>query len=156
AIGHAGEVHDAAHALRHQVVAGTLRIGAGLAEAGNRTIDEARAGGAEALVVEPEFLQPADLEVLDQHVGLGGELSHQRAALITVEVDLDRALAAIGRVEIGRADRLAIDALDEGRTPAARVVAGALALDLDHVGAEVGEDLAGPGAGKDTGKFQYT
>ena len=44
----------------------------------------------------------------------------------------------------------------EGWAPAAGVIAQALALDLDHVGAEVGEDLPGPRAGQDTGKLQHT
>ncbi len=48
----------------------------------------------------------------------------------------------------------AVLAFDEGRAPAAGVVAGALALDLDDVGAEIGEDLAGPGAGQDAGEFE--
>ena len=68
AIGGAGEAHEAADALRHQVVAGARGIGAVLAEAGDRAIDQPRAVRREALVVEPEFGEPADLEVLDQHV----------------------------------------------------------------------------------------
>ena len=42
----------------------------------------------------------------------------------------------------------ALRVLEERRTPAARVVALPRPLDLDHLGAEVGEVLRGPGAGE--------
>ena len=48
----------------------------------------------------------------------------------------------------------AVGGLDEGRAPAAGVVASALELDLDDVSAEVGEDLARPRPGKDAGEFE--
>jgi hypothetical protein len=57
-------------------------------------------------------------------------------------------------MKIGRTDVLAVLAFDKGRTPAAGVVARALALDLDDVGAEVGEDLAGPRSGQNAGKLE--
>src|SRR5438552_1104388 len=96
---------------------------AGLAEAGDRAIDQARAGGGEALVVEPELRKPAHLEILDQHVRSCRELAHDALAVLALEVALDRALAAIGRMEIRRT-QVAVLALDEGRPPGARVVAG--------------------------------
>jgi hypothetical protein len=49
---------------------------------------------------------------------------------------------------------VAVGAFHEGRAPAAGIVAGALALDLDDVGAEIGEHLSGPGTGEDAGKFK--
>ena len=49
---------------------------------------------------------------------------------------------------------LAVGAFDEGRSPAAGVVAGAFALDLDDVGAEVGQHLPRPGPGQNAGKFK--
>src|SRR5882757_5711781 len=39
---------------------------------------------------------------------------------------------------------LAVAILHVGRTPSARVVTASRSLDLDHVGAQVGEDLAAP------------
>ncbi len=42
----------------------------------------------------------------------------------------------------------------ERRAPGAGVVAGAGALDLDDVGAEVGKDLPRPRPGQDPGKLQ--
>ncbi len=67
ALGLAGERHDPAEALDHEVVAGARRVGAVLAEAGDRAGDEPRVEGAQGLVVEPVLLQAPDLEVLDHH-----------------------------------------------------------------------------------------
>ncbi len=50
---------------------------------------------------------------------------------------------------------VAIGAFDERRTPAAGVVSRAFALDLDDVGAEVGEHLSGPRPSQNAGKFEY-
>src|SRR5262249_462386 len=82
-----------------------------------------------------------------------GELLDDAAAPVGVEVHLDRALAAVGRMEIGGAEVAARLRPDERRPPGARVVAGAVAFDLDHVGAEVGEQLPAPRSGKDAGEF---
>ena len=80
-VGGPGQIHEAAHALRHQVVAGARRVGPVLPEAGHRAVDQARAFLAQARVVEPEFREPADLEILDQHVGSGRELAHDPLAV---------------------------------------------------------------------------
>ncbi len=101
-VGRAGHAHDAADALRHQIVAGARRRRAGLAEAGHRAIDQPRIKRREAFIVEAEFDEPADLEVLDQHVGAGRELLDDALAFGRGEIERDRALAAIGRVKIGR------------------------------------------------------
>ena len=50
---------------------------------------------------------------------------------------------------------VAIGAFDERRPPAAGVVSRAFALNLDDVGAEVGEHLSGPRPGQNAGKFEY-
>jgi len=39
AVGHAGQVHDAADALRHEVIAGAFGMGAVLTEAGDRAVN---------------------------------------------------------------------------------------------------------------------
>ena len=77
---------------------------------------------------------------------------HDASPLVALEVELDRALAAIGAVEIGGVEMAAVGRLDEWRSPAAGIVAGALALDLDHVGAKIGEDLPGPWTGENSGQ----
>jgi hypothetical protein len=59
-------------------------------------------------------------------------------------------------VEIGRVEMTAIGTGHERRPPGPGVVADPLALDLDHVGAEIGEDLPGPRARQNAGKLQHT
>ena len=44
----------------------------------------------------------------------------------------------------------------KGRTPAARIVAGDRPLDLDDIGAEVAQQLSGPGAGQNAGEVENT
>ena len=144
----------AAHALRHEVVAGPPGVRSVLAEAGHRAIDQPRHFRREAFVVEAELGEPADLEILDQHVGARGEFFDDPAALFALEIELDRALAAVGAVKIGGAEMAAVGGGNKRRAPGAGVVAGALALDLDHVGAEIGKDLPGPRPGQDAGKLQ--
>src|SRR6185312_141102 len=101
-LGEAGDAHEAADALRHQVVAGARRVRPGLAEAGHRAIDQPGAFALEAVVIEPELLEAADLEVLDQHVRARRELLDDALAVGGLEIKLDRPLAAIGAVEISR------------------------------------------------------
>ena len=48
-------------------------LGAGLAIARNRTVDQLRELGAQAGVVQPVFCQPAGFEILHQDIGLSGE-----------------------------------------------------------------------------------
>src|SRR5687767_15760546 len=51
----------------------TTLFRSGLAEAGDRAVDEPGIERREGRVIEPVSGQPADLEILDQHVGFGGE-----------------------------------------------------------------------------------
>src|SRR3982075_1199072 len=155
ALRQASDIHDPAHALDQEVVTGARRVGAVLAEAGDRAIDQPRIVGREALVVEPEFGEPADLEILDQDVGARRQLAHDALAIVGFEVELDRALAAIGRMVIGGVEMAAVGRRHEGRAPAAGVVAGAPAFHLDHVGAEIGEHLAGPRPRQDAGELEH-
>src|SRR3546814_7700442 len=46
-VGLAGQRHEAAHRLNDEVVTGAVRIGAGLAETGDRTDDQAREVGTQ-------------------------------------------------------------------------------------------------------------
>ena len=153
AAGRAGDRHQARHALHDEVVAGARGIGAVLTEAGDGAVDEAGIDRLEALVVQPVFLQAAELEVLDQHVGCGDELSHGLSALGRREIERDGALAAIAGVVIGGRQVFPVVPFHEGRPPFAGIVAALRVLHLDDVGAEVGQHLPGPGTGKDAGKL---
>jgi hypothetical protein len=93
-------------------------------------------------VIEPVLRELPHLVVLEQHVGVRGEPLHQRRAFAGGDVDGDRALAAIGTQVVGR--HLMRGVAPPGRAPGARVVADFGALDLDDVGAIVGEQLSAP------------
>ncbi len=155
AAGLAGDRHQAADALDDEIVAGSWRIRPVLPETGDRAIDKARVDRLEAVIVEPVFLQSADLEILDQHIGRRDQLAHRLRALRRGEIHGDRALAAIGGMVIGGRQVLAVMAHDEGRTPFAGVVTAVGVLDLDDVRAEIGEHLPAPGPGEDAGKFNH-
>jgi len=58
-------------------------------------------------------------------------------------------------MKIGRVEMAAVGGGHEGWAPGAGIVAVARALDLDDVGAQISEDLSGPGAGQNAGKFEY-
>lgn len=155
AVGRAGQAHEPAHALDHEVVAGPVGVRPVLAEAGDGAIDQRRVHRLQGGVVEAVLLQPADLEVLDHHVAVGGELTYQLLPLGLREVDGDGPLAAIGRQVIGGLGGVVAGlVLEERRAPAAGVVAGAGALHLDDLGAQVGEHLPGPGSGEDTAQVE--
>ena len=96
---------------------------------------------AERRGVEAELVHLAGPQVLQHDVGLRSMKSSSARALRRVaQLAHHRALVAVDRLERGRR------AVEERRPPLARVVAGGL-LDLDHLGAEVAEDLPGDGRG---------
>ena len=106
----------------------------------------------QALVVEPELLEAADLEILGQHIRARSEPPHDFTSALGREIGDDRAFAAIAGMEIG--GRLLAVRLDERRSPGARLVALGT-LDLDHVRAEIGERLAGRRAGEHARKLEH-
>ena len=85
-----------------------------------------------ALAVEAELARPVRQAVVHERVGGRDQLAAPLAPLRRLEVERDRALAAVERVEVA-----ALAGLE--RVVAAPFVA-ARRLDLDHVGAEVGEE----------------
>ena len=144
-----GQAHQPAEALDHEVVAGTRSVGAVLAETGDRAIDQPRIDRLQAFVIQPVGGQPADLEVLQQHIALRHQLADDALALGPGEVDGQRLLVAVGGQVIGGLRGvLAVLILEIGRAPVAGIVARAGALDLDHLGAEVAENLPAPGPGE--------
>src|SRR5437899_298386 len=155
AVALAGDAHQPAHALEDEVVARTVRAGAGLAEPGDRAVDDARIDSPQIGVSETVFCEAADLVVLEQHVALRGERARDALAVGLRDVERHRLLAAVHRKEIGRFARLpAVLVLEEGRAPAARVVARPGAFDLEHFRAEVGEILRCPGPGENARKIE--
>ena len=102
-----------------------------------------------------ELGRAADPEVLDHHVGLLRQRAHQSLAARRAEVDGYRLLAAVGAQEIGAlAAAVGVRPIEERRPPATRIVAAAGALDLDYIGAKVGQQLTRPGAGENSTQIE--
>ncbi len=141
-VGAAGEAHQARHRLDDQVVAGQYPAPVRRTEAADRGVDDPRVGGRDGVVVEAEARETAGAEVLHHDVGAAGELLGERDVAGVLEVEGDGALVAVDPEVVRR------DAVAHGRLPRPGVVAGGR-LDLDHLGAEVGEQHRGVGAGQD-------
>src|SRR5204863_134458 len=155
AVALAGDAHEATHALEDEVVAGAVRARAGLAEPGDRAVDDARIDFLQIVVGEAVFRETADLVVLEQHVALRRERERDALALGLRDVERHRLLAAVHREEVRRLARLsAVLVLEERGAPAARVVAHPGALDPEHFRPEIGEILRCPGAGENTREIQ--
>ena len=133
----AGERHEAGLALGDLVVAGAAALGPVVTEAGDRQHDEARVARHQRLDAEAKPVEHAGAEVLDEHVGPVDEGEQHVAVFGGLEVEGDRLLVAVGRQEVRRLAPPLV--ADEGRPPAAGVVAAARRLDLDDAGALVGE-----------------
>ena len=134
AVMEAGGRGRTAGALRHVLVDLAVLVGAG-AEALHRGHDHARVERVDVLPGESHAVERAGREVLDQHVaGLHQALQHLHA-LLALGVERDRALVVVEHGEIEAVGARHVLQL------AARDVAGARPLDLDHVGAEPGQQL---------------
>jgi hypothetical protein len=97
-----GDAHQPGHALDDEVIAGAMRIGAGLAEAGDGAVDQARVERRKSRVIQPVFRKAPDLEILDHHIGVGHKATDGFLAFGRAEIDGDGFLAPVGGMEIGR------------------------------------------------------
>jgi hypothetical protein len=141
----AGDRHQPAARLRHDVVAGLVGVGTVAAGTADRHPDRLRRRPQR---LEPERAQVPRQEVLDHDVGRLDELRHDGPPLRPREVERDRAPVAVDGEEVGRVVAV------EGRPPVAGVVAETGPLDLQDVGAEVGQHHAAVGAGEHPGQVQ--
>ena len=103
----------------------------------SRGLRASNTSGAEA-----EALERAGPEVLDEHVGIVDERQQDVAIVVDLEVEDDRALVAV--------DELPPQAFAVARVAPCQAAQGVAvgALDLDDVGAEVGEVAGAVGAGE--------
>ena len=116
--------------LRHRTV---------LAPAGHAAVDELRVAGEAHVGAEAEPLGHAGPEALDQRVGLLDEAQHRLDAVGVLQVDADRAPAAVQRLEVRLVERRRVDLLRP--------------VDAHDVGAHVGEQHPGERARPDPGEL---
>ena len=138
ALAEAGGRGRAAGALGDVLVDLAVLVGTG-AEALDRGDDHARIELVDMLEGQPHAVERAGREILHQHVAVLHQPVEDFLALGMLGVDGDRALVAVEHGEIEAVGALHVAQL------AARDVADAGPLDLDHVGAHIGEQL---GAGR--------
>ena len=133
--GRAGHIGESAEHLHDLVQGRPVPVGSGQ-EALEGAVDESRIAGRELLVPVAHRLHLPDPEVLQQDVGGVDEVEDAVPIGRLGDVELDAVLVAVERGEQAGS-----------RTgQVAGLVAGPARFDLDHLGAEVGQDhpAAGP------------
>ena len=139
-VGRAGDRHQPGLGLEQEVVARPADERPGRAVAADREMDEARVERGEDVVPEPEPGEAVRSEVLDEDVGVGEESAQHVGAGGLLQVEPEAALVAVDREVVGGGPASRRSSLAHPRrAPAAgRVALGR--LDLDDVGAEVGQE----------------
>src|SRR6185369_14740577 len=92
--GLAGQVAQAAHRLGHDAEAGAVAIRPGLAIAADPQHDQAGIEPEQYVRAEPPAFQRTWAEVLDQHVGMAGELAHDFLRVVILQVQGERTFVA--------------------------------------------------------------
>ncbi len=90
----------------------------------------------QVVVSQPEVIEGSDAEILDQDVGAIDEALQRVACRALLQIERNAALVAVHHHERAGLAR------DLGRDEAAGVVAAGYLLDLDDVGAHVGQQHA--------------
>ena len=125
----AGAPHHAAAAVAHHVDGPLGHARAERAPARALHDDDARVQRAQILEAEAQLLHHALAEVARHHVRGGRQPPRDRVALGVLQIEGDRALVAVVRQQEAAHPRLAAAGAARAR------------LDLDHLGAHVGEQL---------------
>ena len=136
------QTDEAGVSLGRKVVRGDVAIGTILTEGGDRAVHDARVTRRHGGVADPEAIDHARAERLDEDICRLGEAQQRLTRLGVLEVEAEALLAAVGVAE-----EHAVTA-DRGTDMAVRL-AFARWLDLDHRGAMVGHHEGGLRPGKE-------
>ncbi len=147
--GRAGQLEHPAEGLHRAVGRGQLRVRAVGPEPRDRAVHEARVGRAQVCVADRQPFGDARTEVLEQHVGPGGEVAQHAATRVGLQVEDDRPAVTVQRHVEGRW-RVA---LREAGPGAGRVPAGR--LDPHDVGAQVREGARRDRPGEERGEVEH-
>ena len=141
-----GDRHQPAHALRDLVEARAVLVRPVLAETGDAAEHYALVDLPEVFVVDAKPAFHVGPEVLDHDVGLLDHLEQRRAARGILQVYCDAALVAVQILEVGTLARPAhpLAALFVRRH-----------LDLDDIGAPIGQLPHAGGAGPHAGQIEH-
>ena len=150
----AGQAEQPVEAEVVHVVARAPRVGTVLPVARDRAVDEPRVRLTQRLVADPEPLHHARPERLEHDVVLAHQPQQHLPPAVALEVQPDRALAAVEREEEGGLRRV-VGALVVRRGPA-DVVAHPRVLDLEDLRAEVGEQQRAEAARKQSREVEHT
>jgi hypothetical protein len=116
----------------------------------NLGVDQARVEGVQLVPAEPQLLDSAGRHVLDEDVRLLRHFLDEREAARRLQVHRHRLLVGVVDHEIiGVRPGFRAGAEDAARLAAFRV------LDLDHLGAELGQDLGAGGAGLELRQIEH-
>ncbi len=132
---------EAAGRLHERVVTRLGRERPDVPVGADRAVDEALVASAQRVGAEAHALREPGPKALEEHVRAVDEAQDGVPAALVAQRDGERALARVH----GQEHRAL--AVPEGRAPRTCVVPGVRPLDLDHVGAERGEDLRAVRAG---------
>ena len=154
AAGRTGDAHQPTHRLHEKVVTQFVLVWPGLAEARDRAIDQARVDGRKSVIVEPESLQSADLEVLDDDVAGLCKRYDDFSSLAFAEIHRHRFLPTVGGEIISAEQVRFMLTDDEGWAPAPRVISLPGPLNLDDFGTEVRQQLRRPRTSQDPAEIE--
>ncbi len=140
--GRIGEVGETRQGVDGGCVGDEARPGALVTTAGHGDVDEPGVPPTDLLVGEPPAVEDAGGEVLDQHVALLDQPSHDAEGTLVLHAEGDRPLGAVPRVEV-RVARV----VDRDR-PFDR-------LDLHDVGAQVPQQARGHRPGQDVAQVEH-
>ena len=125
------------------IVSGARSVGTILTKTRDRTSDEPWIDFAKGSVVEAVFGQPTEFEILDHHIGFGGETADNFLPIVGAKIDNDRTFTPVGRVEISGIKVFTLRSLNPRRPPFSGIVA-VRALDFDNIGPQIAERLTDP------------
>ena len=145
-VGRAGGLHDPRQRLSDDVVRRPRRPGPGLPETGDADVDESGISRAQRLGVYTQSRRHARSEILHHGIAGGRQVHRQTLPRITLQIQHHRSLAAVGEQEVR-------PVLSPHRSDPPVVVALGR-LDLDDVGAGIGQQCGAEWPGEDAREIE--
>ena len=93
--GGAGNTHDAAQALRHEIVARLFRLGSGLTKSRDRAINQSRMFGTQTRVVQAKSGEIAHFKVFYKHLAFANQPLGQGLTFVAGQIQCDRTFVAV-------------------------------------------------------------